>query len=67
MKNHTVKIVVELYYDIEGMPDYSTGEGVAKMVELAFSDRGRLIHSSNLDDVLGLKAADILIEKIEAV
>lgn len=65
MKKHTVKIVVELYYDIENMPDYSTSEGVAKMIEMAINDKGSPKSLNHFDDVLSLKPVEICINEIE--
>jgi hypothetical protein len=64
MKKHTIKIVVELYYDIENMPDYSTAEGVAKMVYSALDNHGNPVSSAHFDQVLGMRPVDICIESI---
>lgn len=66
MKKHCVKVVVEIYYDIEGMPDYCTADAAAKMVELAFDERGQPSSSAHFDEVLGIKPAEICIESVEA-
>jgi hypothetical protein len=65
MKTHSIKIVVELYYDIADMPDYATNEGVAKLVELAFDNHGMPVASSHFDKVLGIHPVEILINNIE--
>lgn len=64
MKTHTVKVTVELFYDIVGMPDYCTAEAAAKMVELAFDNNGTPVSSGHFDTVLGLKPAEICIESV---
>jgi hypothetical protein len=66
MKTHSIKIVVEIYYDIADMPDYATSEGVAKMVELAIENNGNPAELAHFDRVLGLKPVEICVDEIEA-